>query len=121
MANYRQMDGFAPHSRATRFSLWSTLQGRLNGDYPHHLLVLYALPLLAAIWHAIRRFRPRAHLLPLALTLSAAGVLEFLVCVLADAVDTNRHLFLFQIISDSLILVVVAGALYGRRRCTELP
>lgn len=116
MANYRREDGFPPHSRATRFSLWSGLRGWMNGEYPHHLLILYALPLLAAILWRLGKLKCGAALIPLALTLMAAGALEFLICALADAIDTNRHLFLFQVISDTLILMTVAWgfAIVGR-------
>jgi hypothetical protein len=49
--------------------------------------------------------------LPLALTLVAAGTGEFAVCTLADGVDTYRHLFLFHVITETLILLVVGGGL----------
>jgi hypothetical protein len=122
MANYRQADGFAPHTQATRFSLWSNLQGWMNGEYPHHLLVLYALPLLAVLAYQMGRLRLGSELLPLAVTLMCAGVLEFLICALADAIDTNRHLFLFQIISDLLILLLAAWVLrqMDRRACVTI-
>jgi hypothetical protein len=106
MANYRQADGFPPHTVATRFSLWSNLRSRMLAEYPYHLLMLYSLPLLAA---AVRRIRPG--LLPLALTLMTAGVCEFVICTLADAVDTHRHLFLFQVITETLILLALGSVL----------
>ena len=46
--------------------------------------------------------------LPLALALVASGVIEFAVCTLADGVDTHRHLFLFQAVTDLLLLLEVA-------------
>ncbi len=123
MANYRQSDGFPPHTAATRFSAWSTLQSWMNWNYPHHLLALYALPLLAAAFFRFRRVPSGGGLLPLAVTLMIAGVCEFLICALADAIDTNRHLFLFQVISETLILLIAGWAisLINRRSHMDIP
>lgn len=108
MANYRQADGFAPHTIATRFSLWSRTRVRLLTTFPYFLVALYSLPLVAVA------ARSRARFLPLALTLMVAGVGEFAICTLADAVDTHRHLFLFHVITDSLVLTLAAWP--GRTR-----
>jgi hypothetical protein len=114
MANYRQADGFPPHSVATRFSFWSNLRMRISTEYPYGLVVLYALPLLAIA------LRPR--LLPLALTLAVAGTIEFAICTLADAIDTHRHMFLFHVITETVILLTVGWVLAGRRNTpAELP
>jgi hypothetical protein len=104
MANYRQADGFPPHTAASRFSFWSSLRSRMLTDYPYQLPVLYLLPLVALL------ARGRS-LLPLAFALVLAGASEFAVCTLADAVDTHRHLFLFQVITDTLLLVTAGWAL----------
>ena len=83
-------------------------------DYPYALVVLYALPLLAIV--------SRARLLPLALTVAAAGIAEFAICTLADAIDTHRHLFLFHVITETLFLLAAGWALTGRSRVPpELP
>jgi hypothetical protein len=113
MANYRQADGFPPHTAATRFSLWSNLRSRMLANYPYHLLVLYSLPLFAA---AIRRVPV---FLPLALALVIAGVCEFAICTLADAIDTHRHLFLFQIVTESVILLLARWALESLGRAVR--
>ena len=109
MANYREVDGFPPHTAATRFSLWSNLRARMLIDYPYHLVLLYSLPLFALF------FRGRSPLLPLALVLVMAGIAEFAICTLADAIDTHRHLFLFQVITETLILVTVSGVISRTR------
>jgi hypothetical protein len=114
MANYRQEDGFPPHSVATRFSFWSNLRMRAFSKYPFLILVIYALPLLGAV------VRPR--LLPLALVLVVAGLSEFAICTLADAIDTHRHLFLFHVITDSVILLTLGWVPGGRHGVqAELP
>ena len=111
MANYRREDGFAPHTAATRFSWWSSLRMRVLTKYPYALVVVYLLPLAAVVM-----LRGRGAILPLALVLVAAGVGEFGICTLADAIDTHRHLFLFHVITDALLLAIVGGALAGSRQ-----
>lgn len=110
MANYRQADGFPPHSMATRFDFWSNLRTGILTRYPYCLVVLYSLPLLAAAAKTVRR----ATLFPLALTLSVAGISEFTLSTLADGIDTQRHLFLFHVITDALLLLIVSGFLFPR-------
>jgi hypothetical protein len=45
--------------------------------------------------------------------------MEFGICTLADAVDTHRHLFLFHVITDCLLLLCAGWLLAGRS--TERP
>jgi hypothetical protein len=106
MANYRQADGFPPHTIASGFSLWSSLRVAVLTGFPYGLAILYALPMLAALAPRIRS----SPVLPLALALAFAGVSEFALCTLADGIDTHRHLFLFHVITDCLILLMVSSA-----------
>jgi hypothetical protein len=107
LANYREADGFPPHTMATRFSFWSNLRIRMMWTFPHHLLLLYAAPLLAGAVFALRR----APFFPLVLTLAVAGISEFVLCTLADGIDTHRHLFLFHVITETLLLLIVGWIL----------
>jgi hypothetical protein len=112
MANYRAVDGFPPHTVATRFGLWSSWRDEALKQLPYLLPVLYVLPLLAVI--------RRPLFFPLALTLMISGVCEFLICTLGDGVDTHRHLFLFQAVTDGLAVLTVGAACaltnQGKRR-----
>jgi hypothetical protein len=60
-------------------------------------------------------------LLPVALLLSVAGVMEFAMSSLTDAMDTSRHLFVFHVITELLILLLVAavGAWWSGRTKTS--
>ena len=113
MANYRQEDGLPPHTMATRFSLWSSLRMRIANSWPYALVALYVLALLVPL---------RSRLFPLALTMVVAGAAEFGICTLADAIDTHRHLFLFHVITEAAILLIVGSVLSARREAAaELP
>lgn len=121
MANYRQADGFPPHSRATRFAVWSDFASTWLYFHPYTLAVLYGLPFLALGFLGIRAARPSlGAYLPLSLTLAVAGLLEFGVCTLADALDTARHLFLFHVISTALLLLSLVPLLIALRHATAL-
>lgn len=101
MANYRQKDGFPPRTMATRFSLWSNLRSEALMAFPYHVILIFLLPWAVAAWQ-------RYPWTPVMLTLSAAGILEYPLSTLADALDTARHLFLFQVITELLILLLAA-------------
>ena len=110
MANFRQKDGYPPAMLATRFSFWSDLRRDMLRQFPYHVLVIYLAPWL--MWIAGWRWaRLRSPVMPLALILSAAGVMEFGMSALTDALDNSRHLFLFQIITEVMILTFAAGLL----------
>ena len=97
LANYRREDGYPAHSQATAFGFWSHFRSTLLYFHPYSLPALLVLPLLS------RR--------PLAVTLALAGLLEFAVCSLTDGLDTHRHLFLFQVLTEAVILLTTAFAL----------
>ena len=48
---------------------------------------------------------------PMAMMLVAGGVIEFLFCVLLDGTENGRHLFLFHVITELLILCAAAAIL----------
>jgi hypothetical protein len=104
MPNFREEDGIPPKTMATRFSLWSGFRSFTLRIFPYHVLLFYIAPWIALFL----RWRPR--MLPVALLLSIAGVLEFAMSSLTDAMDISRHLFVFQVITELLILLTVAGA-----------
>jgi hypothetical protein len=49
------------------------------------------------------------------MALLAVGALEFLLANLADALETDRHLFLFHVITDITLLFAATGALLWAR------
>jgi len=117
MANFRSKDGYPPGTMATRFSLWSNLRSTMLAEYPYHILLIYLAPWFIGLasWKWRRLYSP---VLPVTLALSAAGILEFAMSALTDALDNSRHLFLFQVITEVMVLMLSAGLLYlvGRRQ-----
>jgi hypothetical protein len=110
MPNYRQKDGYPPRTMATRFSLWSNLRSWALQTFPYHILLVYLLPWLA--WLGGRKWPSlRTPLLPLALILSGMGVVVFSMSALTDALDNSRHLFMFQVITEVILIMIAAGAL----------
>jgi hypothetical protein len=115
MPNYREQDR-PPLTMATRFSLWSNLRSGALGIFPYHLLLIYFAPWAAWLagwrpgWRLSQR-RLQWRFMPLALALSAAGLLAFPMATLTDALDTARHLFLFHVITELLLVVIAAAVL----------
>ena len=112
LGNYRQQDGHPPAALADRFSAWSNLRQRLLRRVPLHALILYLLVAGGCGWCVIRR-RMAAEwpLYPIALVLVMGGAIEFVCAALLDCLETARHLFLFHVITEMLIVCAVAALL----------
>jgi hypothetical protein len=117
MPNFREEDGIPAGTMATRFSLWSNLRSTALHVFPYHVLLIYLAPWVTALL-AWKYDRLRWSLMPLALALSAGGILEFAMASLTDALDIARHLFMFHVITEMLILMIAAALLdlWSRRR-----
>ena len=112
LGNYRQKDGFPPGTLAKRFDWWSNLRSRFLKVFPAHLAIFYVL---IAAGSLACLFRPalaaRWPLYPVALALAVGGAIEFACAALLDCIETARHLFLFHVITEMLIVCAVAAAL----------
>ena len=123
MPNYREEDGIPAGTMATRFSLWSNLRSLALHIFPYHVLLFYLAPWIVALVAWRYKLSPlRWRLTPLALALSAGGLLEFAMASLTDALDIARHLFLFHVITELLILLMVAALLdlWSQRRARRI-
>ncbi len=61
---------------------------------------------------------PQARLGWIALGIAVLGIGEFCVAALADAVETHRHLFIFQTCTDLTICFAIAAVVaWGGRSC----
>jgi hypothetical protein len=101
LSNYPRIYGHAAGARDPQSGSWSALRTRIFQWWPPHVVVWLALALCLPPWLARRassRFQ-RA----IAWAICAAAVLataEFVSVSLADAIETDRHLLLFHILTD---------------------
>jgi hypothetical protein len=119
IGNYQRIDGFPPFSAAHRFDCWSRLRSRALQVVPALTPIFYGVTgggALLCIF--LRKWAGRWPHYPLALALAASGVVEFLFAVLLDGTETARHLFLFQTITEILIVLAMSAGL-SRVRASE--
>ena len=105
LGNYEQKYGRPPRARTKSFGWWSAFRSWLFSVAPWHIFAWYAAVLAAGIRFLILRRTMAA-----AFTLGLAGmaVLELFVSSLADATETDRHLFLFHVITDFTVMFSIA-------------
>jgi hypothetical protein len=112
LANYRREDGFPPTSLAHRFDIWSSLRSRLLRIFPLQLVIFYALMGFGSLGCLVfRRWAAQWPAYPLVMLLAAGGAIEFLLGVAFDVLETPRHLFIFHVLTEILILCGAAALL----------
>jgi hypothetical protein len=96
-------DGFKTDAQATHFTLWSNFRSFLLRRAPWHIVLLILVTLGGAVWLLVRSpsDRPFAGLL---LTIQVLAIAEYGMAVLADSLETERHLFLFHVATEIVIL-----------------
>lgn len=97
----RREDGYSPRSQAGGVRIWSNLRAWLA---PHGLWLGLLAPVL--LWR-----KPGFPAMALVLALAIAS---FAVASLADALETARHLYLFQIFADGLVLAAITAMSISR-------
>jgi len=112
IANYRREDGFPPDTLAQRFDWWSHQRAWFMWVFPAQLAILFGLMGTGALVCTVRPvWAARWPLYPAVLALVASGTVEFLFSVLLDAAETARHLFLFHVVTELLIICAMAAVL----------
>jgi hypothetical protein len=107
LANYRQEDGRPPGTLARHFATWSDFRIWLYTRWPGHIVLWYALVIAGAIGVLLRRPAVRGPTV-ICLGICAMAILEFTFASLTDAIETGRHLFLFNAMTE--VTVCFAGA-----------
>jgi hypothetical protein len=116
MGNYEREAGFPPYTRTRHFAWWSDLRWWTLKVFPAHIVIFYLLMGAGSVVCCCRAgWAARWPLYPLVLVLAIGGVLEFLFPTLLDGTETERHMFLFHVITELLIVSAFAG-LAGLRR-----
>jgi hypothetical protein len=108
LGNYEKQYGGPPGEQAKSFGWWSDLRSALFRFAPWHVLVWYVVFIGMAVRRGIRnRNRISWALSMLCVLLTGMALLELAVSSLSSASDTERHLFLFHVITDFTILLAV--------------
>jgi hypothetical protein len=111
---YERQSGLPPQAQVQSFSWWTDFRSMLFHFAPWHILVWFAVVSWMSIRLLIRRSGTSdARIAGLGLALIAMALLEFAICSLSDSGETERHLFLFHVLTDFSILVTIAW-LIGR-------
>ena len=121
-SNFQPDSGRPPRAQASRFGSWSALRTKLVLWWPEHLVVWYALILLAGPIFASRLSAgfPQA-IVWTAVLAATLGLTEFLLSSLADAIETSRHLLLFHLFTDlTLFLALIFTASKERGARTKI-
>ncbi|HYL78571.1 MAG TPA: hypothetical protein VEU96_30550 [Bryobacteraceae bacterium] len=112
LGNYPRDAGYPPKTQTSSFGWWSAIRSPLFRIAPWHIVVWYAVFLTMGIRLA---WRDRGIAL-LSILLVAMGLLELGLTTLADAGETERHLFLFHAITDFTMLLALVWALLPNKR-----
>ena len=103
LSNFPRTQGKPPGARTRRLASWSALRSALFAWWPAHILIWYAFAIGWFGWRAFHGLPLRRARAAVIVTIAWAGILEFAVAALADAVETDRHLFLFHLLTDVTI------------------
>ena len=112
IGNFCVGDGRPRRAITHRFAAWSDFKAGILRSWPDALIWWYAGFVLAAgmvLFKAKKIIRRDAA--GVALGLGMLGIQEFAVATLADAVETPRHLFLFQACTDLMICFAVVSSI----------
>lgn len=105
---YGRESGYPALAQPQSFEWWTDLRSALFRRAPWHILLWFA----AVIWISVawlRRGGAEAKRFALfTLTLAAMALVELLISSLSDSGETERHLFLFHVLTDFTILCGVA-------------
>jgi hypothetical protein len=107
-----RIDQYASHRADMRFKWWSSLRRVVAMEAWVLNPILYAAVFLLAITAAFRRRgAARLPLWPILLLLCFEGSSTFAVASLNDYVETSRHIILFQVCTDLLVVLLIMEGL----------
>ncbi len=112
LGNYPRDAGYPPKTQTSSFGWWSAIRSPLFRIAPWHIVLWYAAFLTMGMRLA---WRDRG-IAMLSIGLAAMGLLELGLTTLADAGETERHLFLFHVITDFTMLLALVWALLPSKR-----
>jgi hypothetical protein len=111
LGNYECSYGLPAGTQTKSFGWWSNSRSALFRVAPWHIVAWYAAILGLGVWLVIRRATIPIRLSLFAVLLASMGLVELAVSSLADAGETERHLFLFHVVTDfTLVLAMICAA-----------
>lgn len=117
MGNYDRDSGQPPFAQTSVFGWWSYLRTGFFRFVPWHIIVWYTALIAMSVYALIQRSALAGPLAFLALALAGMALSELAISSLGDAGETDRHLFVFHVLTDFTMLL--AGPLYVRLRAAN--
>jgi hypothetical protein len=117
LGNYQRAHGLPAGTQTTSFGWWSAFRSALFRVAPWHVVAWYAALLGLGVWLGIRPSTIPVRLSIFIVLLVLMGLVELAVSSLADAGETERHLFLFHVVTDFTIvlaMILAAWVLQGK-------
>jgi hypothetical protein len=115
LANYRREDGFPPGTLTRRFASWSGLRSTIYQWWPWHMVVWYAAVIAGAAANLKKHRRPAA----ICLGICIMGAVEFCFASLTEATETERHLFIFHVLTEITFCFAAAWAVINFRSASS--
>ena len=108
IGKYDRESGYPAQTQAQSFGWWTAIRSALLRAAPWHILIWFALAIPISARLAVRGGTMLRSIAILNLTLCAMALIEFAISSLSDAGETERHLFVFHVLTDFTVLCAVA-------------
>jgi hypothetical protein len=109
IGKYERQSGLRPSAQARSFGWWTAIRSALFRYIAWHIVVWFAVAFWISFRIAIREWGTTESRVALLCAVSTVmAVMEFTISSLSDVGETERHLFLFHVLTDFTILWGVA-------------
>lgn len=114
LGNYEKSVGKASGAMSFDYSVWSEFKKQYIPNALYFIVLFYVLYYAAAIYEWMRRYDIRSRIaIELFMLLGLVGIFSFLIPILGDGqADISKHLFLFNVIFDMMIVSAVVWIVY---------
>ena len=112
LGNYQRESGLGPRTLARSFHLFSSLRSLLFRVAPWHMVLWYTgfvAGVLLCVWRAPDPAARRVAVV--GLLLAVQGLLALAFATLGESGETDRHLWIFHVITDFTIVMAVSAGL----------
>lgn len=118
LGNFEKEAGKKPGTLSYRFSSWSEWK---HNYWPRSLagfaLFFFAYLVMAAVWWIRTRSQRVRFMLETLAVVAFAGLFSFVIPLIGDGeADLGKHLFMFNVCFDMMVVSVLVGAAYGCAR-----